>query len=209
MADAGYESEENYLFMEQNGQISFIKPSNYEISKTRRYKNDISRVENMEYIEKDDCYVCKFGRRLKVSEIKHSKSKTGYVSEKTVYQCIDCKGCPYRLGCIKGNNCKTPLEERTKKLYVAKLFQKQRKEDLERILTEEGCMLRMNRSIQAEGSFGELKQDMQFRRYLSRGKQNVTAESILLAMAHNINKLHNKIQNEKTERHLFSLKQSA
>ena len=47
VADAGYESEENYLFMEQNGQISFIKPSNYEISKSRKYKNDISRVENM------------------------------------------------------------------------------------------------------------------------------------------------------------------
>lgn len=89
------------------------------------------------------------------------------------------------------------------------MFQKQRKEDLERILTEEGCMLRMNRSIQAEGSFGELKQDMSFRRYLSRGTQNVTAESILLAIAHNINKLHNKIQNGKTGRHLFSLKQSA
>lgn len=59
------------------------------------------------------------------------------------------------------------------------------KEDLERILTEEGCMLRMNRSIQAEGSFGELKQDMSFRRYLSRGTPNVTAESILLAIAHN------------------------
>lgn len=209
VADAGYESEENYLFLEQNGQISFIKPSNYEISKTRKYKNDISRVENMEYIEKDDYYVCKLGRRLEVSEIKHSRSKTGYVSEKTIYQCVDCKNCPYKSGCIKGNNCKTPLEERTKKLYVAKLFQKQRKEDLERILTEEGCMLRMNRSIQAEGSFGELKQDMQFRRYLSRGTQNVTAESILLAMAHNINKLHNKIQNGKTGRHLFPLKQSA
>ena len=209
VADAGYESEENYLFMEQNGQISFIKPSNYEISKTRKYKNDISRVENMEYIEKDDCYVCKLGRRLEVSEIKHSKSKTGYVSEKTIYQCVDCKDCPHKSGCIKGNNCKTPLEDRTKKLYVAKLFQKQRKEDLERILTEEGCMLRMNRSIQAEGSFGELKQDMSFWRYLSRGTQNVTAESILLAMAHNINKLHNKIQNGKTGRHLFSLKQSA
>lgn len=209
VADAGYESEENYLFLERNGQIPFIKPSNYEISKTRKYKNDISRVENMEYIEKEDCYVCKLGRRLEVSEIKHSKSKTGYVSEKTIYQCADCKNCPYKSSCIKGNNCKTPLEERTKKLYVAKLFQKQRREDLKRILTEEGCMLRMNRSIQAEGSFGELKQDMQFRRYLSRGTQNVTAESILLAMAHNINKLHNKIQNGKTGRHLFSLKQSA
>ena len=79
VADAGYESEEHYLFMEQNGQISFIKPSNYEISKTRKYKNDISRVENMEYIEKGDCYVCKLGRRLEVSEINHSKSKIGYV----------------------------------------------------------------------------------------------------------------------------------
>jgi hypothetical protein len=52
----------------------------------------------------------------------------------------------------------------------------------------------MNRSIQVKGSFGELKQDMGFRRFLCRGKQNVLAESILLAMAHNVNKLHNKIQ---------------
>ena len=33
--DAGYESEENYSFIEENNQISFIKPANYEISKTK------------------------------------------------------------------------------------------------------------------------------------------------------------------------------
>ena len=38
-----------------------------------------------------------------------------------------------------------------------------------------------------------LKQDMQFRRYLSKGTANVLAESTLLAIARNINKLHNKI----------------
>lgn len=76
---------------------------------------------------------------------------------------------------------------------------KYREEDLERILSDEGILLRINRSIQAEGSFGELKQDMQFRRYLSRGTSNVLAESILLAMAKNVNKLHNKIQKEKWE----------
>ena len=65
---------------------------------------------------------------------------------------------------------------------------------MERILSDEGILLRINRSIQAEGSFGELKHDMQFRRYLSRGTSNVLAESILLAMAKNVNKLHNKIQ---------------
>ena len=33
--DARYESEENYSFIEENNQISFIKPANYEISKTK------------------------------------------------------------------------------------------------------------------------------------------------------------------------------
>ncbi len=70
-------------------------------------------------------------------------------------------------------------------LSVAKTFLKYREEDLERILSDEGILLRINRSIQAEGSFGELKQDMQFRRYLSRGTANVLAESVLLAMAKN------------------------
>lgn len=97
------------------------------------------------------------------------------------------------------------MEDRTKVLSVAKTFLKYQKRDLERILSDEGILLRTNRSIQAEGSFGDLKQDMQFRRYLSRGTANVLAESVLLAMAKNINKLHNKIQKDKTGRHLFSL----
>lgn len=36
VADAGYESEENYLYLETHQQRSFIKPSNYEKSKTRK-----------------------------------------------------------------------------------------------------------------------------------------------------------------------------
>ena len=203
VADAGYESEENYLFIEENDRLSFIKPANYEISKTKKYKNDIGRAENMAYDAETDSYTCKNGKKLTLAGTKKDTSKTGYVSEKTIYTCEDCKEC------IKGNNCKTPLEERTKNLQVSKLFKEQRAADLERILTDEGCELRMNRSIQAEGSFGELKQDMGFRRFLCRGTQNVLAESILLAMAHNINKLHNKIQSEKIGRHLFKLKKRA
>ena len=49
IADAGYESEENYSYLEKNGQIPFIKPVNYEISKTRKYRGDIGRIESMEY----------------------------------------------------------------------------------------------------------------------------------------------------------------
>mgnify|MGYP004467814739 FL=1 len=206
IADAGYESEENYLFLEGNGQIAFIKPANYEISKTRKYKNDIGKIDNMKYNEEGDFYTCKNDKKLVVDHIRHSKSKTGYVSEKTIYKCENCAGCPHKSGCIKGNNCKIPLEKRTKTLQVAKTFIEQRKADLERIVSDEGKLYRMNRSIQAEGSFGDIKQDMQFRRYRTKGKANVLAESTLLAIARNINKLHNKIQNGKTGTHLFSLK---
>ena len=209
VADAGYESEENYLYIEKNEQLAFIKPANYEISKTRKYQNDIGRIENMEYDTEADCYTCKNGKRLTVTGVKKEKTKIGYQREKTLYSCEDCSGCPYKSECIKGNNCKTPLEERTKHLQVSKRFNEYRQKDLERILSEEGCQLRMNRSIQAEGSFGELKQDMGFRRFLCRGTQNVLAESVLLAMAHNLNKLHRKIQDERTGSHLFKLKKAA
>ena len=209
VADAGYESEENYSFIEDNNQIAFIKPANYEISKTRKYKNDISRIENMDYDAESDLFICQNGKKLKMSDTKFVKSKTGYKSEKTIYICEDCSDCNYKNKCIKGNNSKIPLEERTKKFETSKKFNRQRKEDLTRIITDEGCLLRMNRSIQAEGSFAQLKHDMNFRRFMCRGQNNVLAESILLAVAHNINKLHNKIQANRTGKHLFELKKTA
>ena len=144
-----------------------------------------------------------------MSGTKFVKSKTGYKSEKTIYICEDCSACNYKNKCIKGNNSKIPLEERTKKFETSKKFNRQRKEDLIRIITDEGCLLRMNRSIQAEGSFAQLKHDMNFRRFMCRGQNNVLAESILLAVAHNINKLHNKIQANRTGKHLFELKKTA
>ena len=74
--DAGYESEENYAFLEENGQLSYIKPANYEISKTRRYKNDMGKIENMEYDAESDVYICRNAKRLTPDHVRHSKSKT-------------------------------------------------------------------------------------------------------------------------------------
>lgn len=101
------------------------------------------------------------------------------------------------------------MEERQKVLYVSKKMKEKRREALERITSDYGAQLRMNRSIQVEGSFANIKADMEFCRYLYRGKENVTAQSILLAIGYNINKLHHKIQAERTGQHLFPLKQTA
>ena len=209
VADAGYESEENYLFIEANGQTAFIKPNNYEISKKRRFKTDIEKMENMDYDKENDFYICKNNRKLTAQYEKKGKTATGYRRTTTVYKCSDCSGCPYKTDCIKGNNCKTSMEQRNKTLYVSKTMKQKRAEDLERITSPYGIQLRVNRSIQAEGSFASVKEDMEFRRYMYRGKENVTAQSVILAIAHNINKLHNKIQSEKTGQHLFRLKETA
>lgn len=205
-ADAGYESEEAYVFLEKNEQVPYIKPQNYEISKTQKYKEDIGRRENMTYLEEDDVYICNAGKRLISVGEKHTKNRNGYASTVTVYECKDCSGCLNKTNCIRGNNCKTPMEDRNKRLTVSKVLKDKRQETLERITTEYGAKLRMNRSIQVEGSFAVIKEDMGFRQYLYRGKENVLAQSILAAIAHNINKLHYKIQGGRTGQFLTDLK---
>lgn len=166
-------------------------------------------MENMKYDEKADCYYCKNGQMLTVQYEKREKTASGYRRTVTVYRSNGCSGCPFKTDCIKGNNCKTPMEDRQKVLYVSKKMKEKRQETIKRITSDYGSQLRMNRSIQAEGSFANIKEDMEFRRYLYRGNANVTAQSILLAIGYNINKLHHKIQAGRTGRHLFPLKQTA
>ena len=100
------------------------------------------------------------------------------------------------------------MDERSKTLNISKKKEELRKKDLERILSDHGTLLRVNRSIQAEGSFAIVKEDMDFRQY-SRGKASALAQTILIALAHNFNKLHHKIQAKRTGTHLFAVQTSA
>lgn len=209
VADAGYESEENYIFIESNEQTAYIKPQNYELSKTKKFRKDISRRENMDYDSKSDCYTCKHGKQLSAVSKRIQKTATGYQREVTIYECSSCDNCPYKKDCIKGNNCKTAFEDRNKKLSVSRKLEEKRAECLERITSDYGTQLRMNRSIQAEGSFANVKEDMNFRRYLYRGKENVLAQSVLLAIGYDINKLHHKIVAKRTGTYLFELKKAS
>ena len=156
-----------------------------------------------------DSYTCRNGRKLCADGVRKSRTASGYVNVSTVYRCGDCSGCPYKDKCIKGNNCKTPMEERSKVLYVSRTKEEKRAENLGRIMSDYGTQLRMNRSIQAEGTFAVVKEDMGFRQYLYRGMKNAQAESVLVAIAYNFNKLHWKIQSQKTGIRLYELKKPA
>ena len=64
MANAGYESVENYDYLEKENLTAYIKPANYELRKKRKNRNDIGRKENMTYLQEQDVYVCKSGKHL-------------------------------------------------------------------------------------------------------------------------------------------------
>lgn len=198
VADAGYESEENYRFLETNGQNAFIKPSNYEISKKGSFKKKINLRENMFYDEEKDEYICYNQKRLKYTYDKKRKSKSGYESKVKVYECECCNGCEYKEKCSKAKG--------NRRVEVAVNFLNFRAKSLKNITSDMGKKLRMNRSIQVEGAFGVLKEDYGFRRFLMRGNSNVKIEFMLLCLGYNVNKLHSKISKNRCGVSLFDLK---
>lgn len=189
-ADAGYESEENYTYFESKGQTCYIKPQNYERSKTRKFKNNMALRENMEYDKETDEYTCQNGKKLKAVYVGKRKSKTGFESEVTHYECESCSGCPYKKICTRSKY--------NRKMQVSKKFIEQREKSRRNITSPMGILLRTNRSIQVEGAFGVIKENYKFRQFLLRGNNKVTTEITLIAMAYNINKLHHKIQDNRT-----------
>jgi len=184
VADAGYESEEIYKFLEEHNLTSYIKPANYERSKKRSYKKKVNLRENMDYDSENDIYTCKNNRKLTVIGTKERKSKSGYVSKVKVYECESCEDCDLKPKCTKAKH--------ERQLHVSEEFIRLRNESTDNITTEKGKRLRMNRSIQIEGLFGVIKEDYGFRRLLTKGKKNVSTEVKLLMFALNINKFNSK-----------------
>lgn len=67
-------------------------------------------------------------------------------------------------------------------------------ENLQRI---QGALLGMNRSIQAEGAFGIIKNDRWYKRIVRSGMETVRMEIFLVSIGYNLYKYHNKKQRKK------------
>ena len=199
-ADAGYESLENYLYLEKHGQLSFIKPTNYEAKKTRKFREQIGRIENMSYNADNDCFTCVQGRTLSLRR-ECTERKHGQFVTTVWYRCEDCSGCPKRSVCCQAKDPDAPKE-----VTLRKTFWEMRERSRENISTEHGILLRMCRSIQVEGAFALLKNDFGFRRFLTRGKANVRTELYFLAMAFNLKKLWMKRENGRLKTHLSEIR---
>ena len=182
VADAGYESEENYSYLEQNNQNAYIKPNDYERQKSKKYRSNIYRIDNLKYDELGDFYICPNDKKLVHIYDSNKKNDSGYVAVKRNYRCEDCGNCAHREHCYKG-------VYQNRNISVSQTFVKQRAKSLENITSMQGVILRTNRSIQVEGAFGVIKQNYNFTRFLTRGKMKNQTVFMLLAFAFNVKKL--------------------
>lgn len=183
VADAGYGSFNNYIYCEQHGMKKYMKFTMFEKeAKDKKYHNNPFRAVNFE-IDENGTMRCP---NKKAFNLKYRKNIKGnlYGRQEEVYECEDCQGCPY------DKQCKRTDKNRT--VRINEELTSMHKEVIENLESIQGALLRMNRSIQAEGTFGIIKNNHWYKRIVRRGIKYVKLEIFLVSIGQNLHKYHRK-----------------
>ena len=181
VADSGYGSEENYRFMDGNGTEAFVKYNWFHKQQKPRYKPDPFHPESLYYNKEGDYYVCPMGQHMNRIGVKRATTDSGYVTESIRYQAVRCEGCPLRGLCFKAKGNRI--------IEVNHRLNEYKRQARERLTSEEGIMYRGKRCIEPEAVFGQMKYNMQYKRFRHFYKDKVTMDFAFFAMAFNIKKL--------------------
>jgi transposase len=181
--DAGYGSEENYVYVDQNQMGNYVKYSSFDREQKKRYKPNPFRAENMPYDEVLDEFTCPANKHMCYRRTQNEKTKNGYKTEVRVYECESCEGCELKEKCTRAAG--------NRQIHISFRLRAYREQARQNLLSEEGVQLRSQRGTDVETVFGRIKEDWKFRRFLLRGLEKVSTEWGLLCMAHNLAKVWN------------------
>lgn len=165
-ADAGYGSLENYRYMRERGIKSFVKHQSWEGNSSG------SRPECLR-MSPDGRFLCLNGLEARHVEIPGRHPKKAGGSFLRVEGCLSCPFSPY---------CKRFMKKADEdfKLFEVNVEMEGLKAESEaNLMSVEGIEVRVNRSIQAEGVFGQVKQNMGYWRARRRSIGKVSAEVML------------------------------
>lgn len=180
VADAGYGSYTNYMYLLTHDITAYVKYNTYRQEK----RKGISRYNSLNFQFDGDKYICPEGKQLVFEKERYSE-EDGYLKITSHYRCHDCKGCPFMKECTKSDNGRV-----IQKNYILDELKANAKALLD---SEKGVLHRQKRSIYAEGVFGVLKQDYGYIRLHRRGIMKTELELTLVIIGFNLNKYHNKL----------------
>lgn len=181
--DAGYGSEENYAVMEERNMHAYVKyPLFYQEQSGKLAKRKFRR-ENFPYDEQADEFTCPNNRKLKYIGDRTYKSTTGYKKSWRLYECESCANCPFAAECKKS-------EEKNRTVRFSPKYEAYKAKAKKLLESEKGLQMRSERSIEVESGFGDIKYNMQHRRFVLRERKKVYIEFGLLAISHNLRKVY-------------------
>ena len=189
VADAGYGSYNNYIFCEQNGIEKYMKfPMFKKETKDQKYHEDPFRAINFR-IDEQGVMRCPNDKAFHFLYRKNVRGNQ-YGRKEELYECEDCSGCLYAEKCKKTDKNRT--------VRINQELTSMHQEVIENLESIHGALLRMNRSIQAEGTFGIMKNDRWYKRIVRRGIHSVKLEVLLVAIGHNLYKYQKKKMRNRT-----------
>lgn len=181
IADAGYGSEENYMLLEQKKTTAFVKYGMFDKEQNETHNNKHPFAANkLFYNQEKDCYICPMGQPMDYIGTGTRETSTGFEQTLKRYQARNCANCPLNGAChkSKGNRI-IEINENLNRL-------KQKAHTL--LTSEEGIERRKKRCFDVEPTFGNIKQNHGFKRFMLRGEEKVELEWGLVAIAQNLRK---------------------
>lgn len=182
VADAGYGSYDNYKYCESKGMEKYQK---YGMWAKERDPNFKKLIYNKENFRKDKLGNYRCPNNKKFEEIRRYQSnRIESKHEMIEYECFYCSKCRQKKKCTKAKG--------NRQIAFIKGYTEIKEEVKNNLDSELGIELRVQRSIQVEGAFGVIKEDMKFRRFSRTMFSGIKLELNLIAIGYNLKKYHNK-----------------
>ena len=175
-ADAGYGSLENYRFLYEHRIGNYVKYQNFD-------GNVSGRNPDRYFLNEDGTITCLNDLTGYKTDISNRHPKNAGAA---FYKVEGCKDCPFHLFCKRFMNAK---EEDFRIFEVNEELTLYRQEAFENLLSVKGIEMRVNRSAQVEGTYGVIKEDMNYTRLRRTTMEKVETEFMLTFLGYNIRKL--------------------
>ena len=177
--DNGYFSGPNLRYLEENGVDGYIPDSKQAQEMNGKVKDGPYSKDKFVYDEENDQFICPNGEILTRKGEYVYKGKPQYS-----YYGANCGECPFREECAGKSK---------KRKITSDDYEAERRRMAGKMCSEKGKEEYKKRKETVEWPFGNIKQNLKFREFHTRGIENVRMEHNLVCTAHNLRVMWGKL----------------
>ena len=178
---------DNYKYMKKHNIGNYVK--------FLQWEGESSGKKPQLFYTFDDGVICLngcIGEIVSFNISSHQRYKGG-----RLFKFTGCNNCNYNYICkknLKNKNLDYRLFELSPEYELLK------EEARQNLLSPKGIEIRINRSIQVEGAFGQIKQNMKYTRIRRRGLNNVSCEIMLMCLGKNVRRFFSLLDNHESKK---------